>query len=384
MANAVTIAIASPKMVRPSALIPDAVQTFADWLQSALDLCTPTSVEHPPRVPPRPAGTVPPADIAGTHVDCAKDTSNVGVAVPAKTYPTDKLRNVALVGHGGAGKTSLTEALLFVTGTIPRQGRVEDGSTVTDFDPEEARRRISTSLGIAPFEHEGIKINVLDTPGYADFITDVAAAFRAADLAIFVVSAVEGVEVQTEVVWRMASDLGLPRAFFVNKLDRERASFSRTLDQLKEKFGAGVAPLQLPIGEEAEFRGVVDLLDDTAVLYSNGSGTGETGPIPAEMEIRGAQRPRLARRRHRGLRRRPDGAVPRRRDHPVERAGERARPRGRVGVGVPGAVRERDEGHRRRPARALHRRRGPATGGEPTGPRSRSCSRRSSTRTSGA
>ncbi len=227
---------------------------------------------------------MPPADIAGTHVDCAKDTSNVGVAVPAKTYPTDKLRNVALVGHGGAGKTSLTEALLFVTGTIPRQGRVEDGSTVTDFDPEEARRRISTSLGIAPFEHEGIKINVLDTPGYADFITDVAAAFRAADLAIFVVSAVEGVEVQTEVVWRMASDLGLPRAFFVNKLDRERASFSRTLDQLKEKFGAGVAPLQLPIGEEAEFRGVVDLLDDTAVLYSNGSGTGETGPIPAEME----------------------------------------------------------------------------------------------------
>ena len=99
--------------------------------------------------------------------------------MPAKTYPTDKLRNVALVGHGGAGKTSLTEALLFVTGTIPRQGRVEDGNTVTDFDPEEARRRISTSLGIAPFEHEGIKINVLDTPGYADFISDVAAAFRA-------------------------------------------------------------------------------------------------------------------------------------------------------------------------------------------------------------
>ena len=194
--------------------------------------------------------------------------------MPAKTYPTDKLRNVALVGHGGAGKTSLTEALLFVTGTIPRQGRVEDGNTVTDFDPEEARRRISTSLGIAPFEHEGIKINVLDTPGYADFISDVAAAFRAADLAIFVVSAVEGVEVQTEVAWRMAEELGLPRAIFVNKLDRERASFSRTLDQLNEKFGAGVAPLQLPIGEEAEFRGVIELLEDTAVLYADASGDG--------------------------------------------------------------------------------------------------------------
>ncbi|MEX1008175.1 MAG: elongation factor G [Acidimicrobiia bacterium] len=206
------------------------------------------------------------------------------MAVPAKTYPTDKLRNVALVGHGGSGKTSLTEALLFVTGTIPRQGRVEDGTTTTDFDPEEARRRISVSLGIAPFEHEGCKINVLDAPGYADFVSDVAAALRAADLVIFVVSAVEGVEVQTEVVWRMAGELGLPRAFFVNKLDRERASFSRTLDQLKDKFGAGVAPLQLPIGEEADFHGIVELLDDTAVLYSDSSGKGTSGPVPPEME----------------------------------------------------------------------------------------------------
>jgi elongation factor G len=206
------------------------------------------------------------------------------VAVPAKTYPTDKLRNVALVGHGGAGKTSLTEALLFVTGTIPRQGRVEDGNTTTDFDPEEARRRISVSLGIAPFEYEGCKINVLDAPGYADFVSDVAAALRAADLVIFVVSAVEGVEVQTEVVWRMAEELDLPRAFFVNKLDRERASFSRTLDQLKDKFGAGVAPLQLPVGEEAEFRGVVELLDDSAVLYADGSGKGTSGAVPPEME----------------------------------------------------------------------------------------------------
>jgi elongation factor G len=206
------------------------------------------------------------------------------VKVPVKTYPTDKIRNVALVGHGGAGKTSLTEALLFVTGTIPRQGRVEDGTTTTDFDPEEARRRISVSLGVAPFEFEGCKITVLDAPGYADFVSDVAAALRAADLALFVVSAVEGVEVQTEVVWRMAADLGIPRAFFVNKLDRERASFSRTLDELKDKFGAGVAPLQLPIGDEADFKGVVELLDDTAILYSDGSGKGTNGAVPSEME----------------------------------------------------------------------------------------------------
>ena len=201
----------------------------------------------------------------------------------AKTFPTDKIRNIALVGHGGAGKTSLAEALLFSAGVIPRLGKVEDGTTVTDFDPEEARRRISVSLAMAPFEHAGHKVNVIDTPGYADFLSDVAAALRAADLAVFVVSAVEGVEVQTEVAWRMCDELGLPRCVFVNKLDRERASFSRTLDQLKEKFGQGIAPLELPIGEEGAFRGVVDLLDDHAVFYTDGTAT--EGEIPPEMEV---------------------------------------------------------------------------------------------------
>jgi elongation factor G len=205
------------------------------------------------------------------------------VPVAAKTYPTEKIRNVALVGHGGSGKTSLAEALLYDAGAITRLGRVEDGSTTTDFDPEEAKRRISVSLAMAPFEHDGHKINLIDTPGYADFVSDVAAALRAADLAVFVVSAVEGVEVQTELVWRMAEALGLPRAVFVNKLDRERASFARTLDELKSKFGAGVAPLQLPIGDEADFHGVVELLDDHAVHYVDGKAT--EGPIPPEMEM---------------------------------------------------------------------------------------------------
>jgi elongation factor G len=198
-----------------------------------------------------------------------------------KTYPTAKIRNVALVGHGGTGKTSLTEALLFVAGAIPRMGKVEDGTTVADFDAEEARRQISVSLAVAPFEFEGHKINLLDTPGYADFVGDVAAALRAADLAVFVVSAVEGVEVQTKAAWHMAEDQNLPRAIFVNKLDRERASFTRTLDDLKASFGAGVAPLELPIGEEASFSGVIDLMRDTAITYE--SGTPSEGPVPDDL-----------------------------------------------------------------------------------------------------
>jgi len=202
-----------------------------------------------------------------------------------KSFPPAKIRNVALVGHGGAGKTSLAEALLFCSGAISRMGRVEDGSTTTDFDPEEVRRHLSLSLALAPFEHDGCKINLLDAPGYADFVGDVRTALQVADLAVVVVSAVEGVEVQTEVAWRIASELGLPRMFFVNKLDRERASFERTLDQLRDRFGAGVAPLELPIGEEASFRGIADLLTDTAVLYDGGPKP-TLGEIPDDMAAR--------------------------------------------------------------------------------------------------
>jgi len=200
-----------------------------------------------------------------------------------KPVPSSMIRNVALVGHGGAGKTTVTEALLFVSGAITRMGKVEDGSTVTDFDPEEHKRTISVSLALAPVEWDGHKLNVLDTPGYADFAGDVAAALRVADLAVFVVSAVEGVEVQTEAAWRMAAARDMPRAIFVNKLDRERSSFSRTLDQLKDRFGAGVAPLELPLGEEAEFRGVVDLLTDEAVSYDGKTGRGTAGSVPDDM-----------------------------------------------------------------------------------------------------
>jgi elongation factor G len=165
---------------------------------------------------------------------------------------------------------------------------VEDGTTTTDFDPEEVRRGISLSVALAPFEHDGHKVNLLDTPGYADFVTDVHAALRVADLAVLVVSAVEGPEVQTDVAWRLAAERGVPRMFFVSKLDRERASFERTLDQLRGRYGSGVAPLQLPVGEEAGFRGVADLLADVAFLYKGGK-AGVQAEIPAEIADEAAE-----------------------------------------------------------------------------------------------
>ena len=208
-----------------------------------------------------------------------------------RSFPSSAIRNVALVGHGGSGKTSLVEALLYGAGAVSRMGRIEDGTTTTDFDAEAVKRGISVSLAMAPFEWEGRKINLIDTPGYADFIGELHAALAVADLAVFVVSAVEGVEVQTKVAWRLAAEAGIPRLVFVNKLDRERASFDRTLEQLRSAFGAGVAPLELPIGEEAGFRGVADLLTETAITYEDGRaarGPLEEGMVPAGHEVHDA------------------------------------------------------------------------------------------------
>jgi len=200
---------------------------------------------------------------------------------PVKSVPPSRIRNVALVGHGGTGKTTLAEALLFASGAIGRLGRVEDGTTTCDFEPEEIKRRISVSPALAPVEWDDHKLNIIDCPGYADFITDVDVALSVTDLAVFVVSAVEGVEVQTELAWRLAEKRQLPRMIFINKLDRERASFDRTLSELQAAFGAGIAPLELPIGEEAGFRGVADLLTDTAFTYVDAKGT--EGPIPEDL-----------------------------------------------------------------------------------------------------
>ena len=194
-----------------------------------------------------------------------------------KSYDAKDIRNVLLVGHGGAGKTTLLEAMLFTTGAITRMGRIEDGNTVSDHDADEQRRGISVSLSIAPVEWKDTKINVLDAPGTADFVGDLRSAIRAADAVIVVVSAVDGVEVQTEYAWELAVDEGLPRAIFVNKLDRERANFQQTLDQLVASFGNQVAPFELPIGQEHEFAGIADLLHEKADRYPD-------GPIAEESE----------------------------------------------------------------------------------------------------
>ncbi|HEX9411391.1 MAG TPA: elongation factor G [Actinomycetota bacterium] len=197
-------------------------------------------------------------------------------------YEPGNIRNVLLVGHSGAGKTTLTEGLVFAAGAATRMGRVEDGNTVSDHDAEEIRRGISVSLSLVPIEWNGVKINVMDAPGYADFIGDVKGALRAADACVFVVSAIDGVEVQTEIVWEMAAEARIPRAVFVNKIDRERASFERTLDGLIAAFGTQVAPIQLPIGEEHEFSGVVDLLTRRAYRYESGP-KGEEGDWPEDL-----------------------------------------------------------------------------------------------------
>ena len=199
-----------------------------------------------------------------------------------KTYDAKDIRNVLLVGHGGSGKTTLLEAMLFASGAITRMGTVEDGNTVSDHDPDEQRKGISVSLAMAPIEWKDAKINVLDAPGTPDFVGDVRSAIRAADAVIVVVSAVDGVEVQTEVAWELAVEAGLPRAIFVNKLDRERADFQATLDQLVAAFGNQVAPFELPIGAEHEFEGVADLLHEKADLYPSGP-TAEESEWPDEL-----------------------------------------------------------------------------------------------------
>ena len=201
-----------------------------------------------------------------------------------KVFPPEKIRNVALVGHSGAGKTTLAEALLFRAKAVGRIGTVEAGTTVTDCDPEEHDRQMTITLAMAPFEWRGHKINLIDTPGYADFAGDVHAALSVTDLAVFVVSAVEGVEVQTEYAWRIAEELGVPRMIFINKLDKERASFENTLRELRDRFGAGIAPIELPIGKEETFHGIVGLFRDKAYIYD--SGHAEVIDIPEEIADR--------------------------------------------------------------------------------------------------
>jgi elongation factor G len=197
------------------------------------------------------------------------------------TYSIDQLRNVALVGHGGTGKTSLAELFLFCAGHTTRLGKVDEGNATTDYDPDEIKRKISLSTSMAPVERGAVKINFLDTPGYADFIGEAIEAIRVVETALFVINAAAGVEVQTEKLWEIAGEQKIARAFVVNRLDVENTDFDQVLAQLRSTFGTTVAPLQLPIGKQHSFSGVVDLVAMKAITFKDGKAT--EGEIPADM-----------------------------------------------------------------------------------------------------
>jgi elongation factor G len=202
-----------------------------------------------------------------------------------KVYSGSEIRNVAIVGHNDTGKTTLVSELLFNAGATTRMGRVEDGTTTTDFDPDEIERKHSISTAVAFAEWKDTKINLLDTPGFGIFIMEARSAMRVADAAAVVVSGVTGVEVTTEKVWKFAEEFALPRLVVVNKMDRDRASFSRTLEALQKKFGKNVVPIQLPMGEEKDFNGVIDLVAMKALTWAaDGSGKMDVADIPASLK----------------------------------------------------------------------------------------------------
>lgn len=200
-----------------------------------------------------------------------------------KVYSAEHIRNVALISHGGAGKTSLIDAALYDSGAATRQGKVDEGSSMADHEPDELKRGMSLHTKVLPVEWKDTKINLIDTPGYADFIGEVKAALRVADAALVVVTAEKGVEVGTELTWQYADERKLPRVVLVNKLDRENTSFERALDSLRLQFGNKVVPLQIPIGEQADFKGVVDLVTQKGFTFEGGNKVQEV-PVPANLQ----------------------------------------------------------------------------------------------------
>src|SRR5258705_559575 len=201
-----------------------------------------------------------------------------------KVYESKDIRNVGVVGHGHSGKTSLTAGLLFSTRATNRLTRADEGNTITDFDEEEVHRKITIATSLAFVEWEKTKINLLDTPGFNIFINDTRAAMVAADAALVLVDGVAGVEVQTEKVWNIANDYKLPRAILINKLDRERSSFDRALESVQSNFGRTAIPVQLPLGAERDFKGVIDLVQMKAYTYTpDWDGNGKEGEIPGDL-----------------------------------------------------------------------------------------------------
>ncbi|MGB4645446.1 MAG: elongation factor G [Dictyoglomaceae bacterium] len=198
-------------------------------------------------------------------------------------YVTEDLRNVGFFGHGSAGKTTLAEAVLYTAKVIDRMGRVENGNTVSDFEPEEIKRGISLSLSILPLEWKNKKINLVDTPGYADFISEMRSAIRAIDSMLIVIDAISGIQVQTERAWSMAEEEKLPVAFVINKLDRENSDFFENVNIVQERFGNKALPIFIPIGKEDNFKGIVDLLEGKAYIYNNEKGELVESEIPSEL-----------------------------------------------------------------------------------------------------
>ncbi|HEX7286250.1 MAG TPA: elongation factor G [Candidatus Angelobacter sp.] len=202
-----------------------------------------------------------------------------------KVYEGKDIRNLVVIGHSHSGKTSLVSAMLYTGGATPKLGRVDDGSTATDYDDEEISRQMTISTGIAPAEWRGCKINLLDTPGFPMFAHEAKIAMPAAEAALVVVDGVAGVEVVTEKVWQYADEIQLPRVIVVSRMDRERANYETTLESLRNAFGRQVVPVQLPIGSEKNLKGVVDLVTMKAYTYDmGGNGKGKEGPIPADLE----------------------------------------------------------------------------------------------------
>lgn len=201
-----------------------------------------------------------------------------------RAYGPEYIHTIGLFGHGGSGKTTLTEALLLTAKAISRAGRIEDGNTVSDYDPDEQRRRMSINLSVAPLEWHDNKINLIDVPGYADLVAEVAAAMRVVDGAIIVLDAAGGIEVGTEVAWQAAREAGVPTLLFVNKLDRDNANFYRCIEQARELLDEAVVPMQLPIGEQREFKGIISLRRQRAWMISEKHDGGFVeADIPAEL-----------------------------------------------------------------------------------------------------
>ncbi|HEY4387909.1 MAG TPA: elongation factor G [Ktedonobacteraceae bacterium] len=202
-----------------------------------------------------------------------------------KVYRAEQIRNVALISHVGAGKTSLVDAALFDSGAVTRQGRVDDGSSIVDYDPDELKRQMSLHTKVLPVEWRDCKINFIDTPGYADFVGEVKAGLRVADAALVVVSAEKGVEVGTELTWHYADERNLPRIVLINKLDRENTSFDQALESLRQQFGFKVVPLQIPVGEQAQFKGIIDLVSQKAYSFEPDNKVQEI-PVPSHLQER--------------------------------------------------------------------------------------------------